>query len=88
MNSPAFPEPLHYLHNFHAVLTWIGERYTNLLDDQERTFIAAFAELPGTSQTLSVRMVMRKGTLFHKGELTYAKIGDTCATVQPPLALG
>ena len=47
---PALPEPFYYLHNFRAVLAWIGERYADLLDDQERAFIAAFAELPEASQ--------------------------------------
>ena len=82
VNSPALPEPFYYLHNFRAVLAWIGERYADLLDDQERAFIAAFAELPEASQALLVRMVMRKGTL------AYAEIGDTRAAVQPLLALG
>lgn len=88
MNSPALPEPFYYLHNFRAVLAWIGERYADLLDDQERAFIAAFAELPEASQALLVRMVMRKGTLFREGKLAYAEIGDTRAAVQPLLALG
>lgn len=88
VNSPALPEPFYYLHNFRAVLAWIGERYADLLDDQERAFIAAFAELPGASQALLVRMVMRKGTLFREGKLAYAEIGDTRAAVQPLLALG
>ncbi len=57
-------------------------------DDQERAFIAAFAELPEASQALLVRMVMRKGTLFREGKLAYAEIGDTRAAVQPLLALG
>ena len=88
VNSPALPEPFYYLHNFRAVLAWIGERYADLLDDQERAFIAAFAELPEASQALLVRMVMRKGTLFREGKLAYAEIGDTRAAVQPLLALG
>lgn len=65
----------YYLDNFHRVLEWIGERYDDLLSDDERTFIATFANLPQPSRALFVRMVMRKGTLFRASKLNYAEIG-------------
>ena len=65
----------YYLDNFHRVLAWIGERYDDLLLDDERAFIAMFTSLPQPSRALLVRMVMRKGTLFRASKLNYAEIG-------------
>ena len=66
---------LYYLDNFQRVLDWIGERYSDLLADEEKSFLAAFATLPLPSRALFVRMVMRKGTLFRASKLNYAEIG-------------
>jgi hypothetical protein len=65
----------YYLDNFQRVLDWIGERYSDLLTDEEQAFLATFATLPQTSRALFVRMVMRKGTLFRSSKLNYAEIG-------------
>jgi hypothetical protein len=65
----------YYLDNFHQVLDWIGGRYSDLLSDEERAFIATFAALPQASRALLVRMVMRKGTVFRASKLNYAEIG-------------
>lgn len=65
----------YYLDNFHRVLEWIGERYGDLLTDDERAFMELFAALPQPARALFVRMVMRKGTLFRASKLQYAEIG-------------
>jgi len=65
----------YYLDNFHRVLEWIGERYADLLTDDERSFIDLFSALPRHAQALFVRMVMRKGTLFRASKLNYGEIG-------------
>lgn len=88
MNSSPLDNPLYYLVNFQQVLGWIAQRYDDLLDEQERCFIDAFATLPVSAQGLLVRMVMRKGTLFRASKLDYAELGDTLAAAQPLLALG
>lgn len=88
MNSSPLDNPLYYLVNFQQVLAWIAQRYDDLLDEQERHFIHAFADLPTASQGLLVRMVMRKGTLFRASKLSYAELGDTLQAVQPLRALG
>ena len=54
----------YYLDNFQRVLDWIGERYGDLLDENEHAFLAAFPVLPRNARALFVRMVMRKGELF------------------------
>ncbi|RZA35403.1 MAG: VRR-NUC domain-containing protein [Lysobacteraceae bacterium] len=65
----------YYLDNFQRVLDWIGERYRDLLDEDERAFLAAFPGLPQHARALFVRMVMRKGNLFRASKLVYAEIG-------------
>ena len=65
----------YYLDNFQRVLDWIGQRYSDLLTDEEHAFLAAFPALPQPSRALFVRMVMRKGSLFRASKLSYAEIG-------------
>ena len=65
----------YYLDNFQRVLDWIGERYRDLLVDDELAFLAAFPGLPRNARALFVRMVMRKGKLFRASKLVYAEIG-------------
>ncbi|ADP17002.1 VRR-NUC domain protein [Achromobacter xylosoxidans A8] len=78
----------YYLHNFQRALTWVGERYADLLDDAERRFMADFPALPQASQALMVRMLMRRGPWFRAGRLVYEEIGAAEAAAQPLLALG
>lgn len=74
--------PFYYLDNFQQVLTWVGLRHGDLLDDEERAFLDCFSQLPQPSQALLVRMVMRKGELFRASKLRYAEIG--CPRVAAP----
>ncbi|WP_093556728.1 VRR-NUC domain-containing protein [Pseudoduganella namucuonensis] len=73
----------YYLDNFHQVLHWIGERYDDLLADDERAFLATFPTLPRSSRALFVRMVMRKGMLFRASKLAYAEIGCAQEAARP-----
>lgn len=84
--TASLDDPFYYLANFRFVLTWVAERYADLLDVQERTFIADFFALPQASQALLVRMVMRKGTRFRTAKLHYAEIGDIEAALAPLIA--
>lgn len=88
MIAHSVDDPFYYLHNFQQVLDWIALRYTDLLDDEERTFIRQFGEQPRPARALLVRMVMRKGELFRPSKLTYDEIGPTLAALQPLLELG
>ena len=80
--------PFYYLDNFQQVLDWIGERYGDLLTDEERAFMDAFPSLPQASRALFVRMVMRKGTLFRASKLNYAEIGCTVEAARKLLPTG
>ncbi|MDE1181664.1 VRR-NUC domain-containing protein [Paraburkholderia sp.] len=66
----------YYLSNFERALDWIAGRYDDLLDADERAFIAAFRAAPLPSRALLVRMLMRQGTLFRANRLSYAEIGS------------
>ncbi len=79
-------DPRYYLVNFENVLTWVSERYDDLLDDDERCFIMRFHALPVSSKALLVRMVMRKGEHFRLDKLLYDEIGDTQAALAPLIA--
>ncbi|VXA92301.1 VRR-NUC domain-containing protein [Massilia sp. 9I] len=78
----------YYLDNFQRVLDWIGERYRDLLDEDELAFLAAFPALPQNARALFVRMVMRKGQLFRASKLTYAEIGCPVEASSHLLATG
>ncbi|GGP18963.1 VRR-NUC domain-containing protein [Silvimonas iriomotensis] len=86
--SRTLADPFYYLNNFRLVLEWIGARYDDLLNDEERTFLHGFAALPEVAQALLVRMVMRKGVLFRASKLDYAEIGATREAATPLLAHG
>jgi hypothetical protein len=78
----------YYLDNFQTVLSWIVERYSDLLSDEEHIFIARFRALPPASRALLVRMVMRKGDLFRASKLKYDEIGCTHNAAQQLIAEG
>jgi hypothetical protein len=89
----AAPSP-YYLQNFERALAWLTQRYEDLFDTAERTFIAEFARLPPHSRALLVRMLMRKGiqgtqgTLFRTSRLVYEEIGCSLQAAAPLASLG
>ncbi|CAH0290827.1 VRR-NUC domain-containing protein [Pseudomonas brassicacearum] len=88
MTANPLDDPFYYLNNFQRVLTWLEQRYADVLCPEELLFIGEFAALPRASQGLLVRMVMRKGLRFRHSKLSYPEIGDIGSAVEPLLALG
>jgi tetratricopeptide (TPR) repeat protein len=88
VNTSPLENPFYYLDNFVQALDWIAQRYDDVLNDEERQFIALFATLPKAAQALLVRMVMRKGLLFRASKLDYPEIGDTRQAATALLAHG
>ncbi len=82
MARQTLDDPFYYLVNFKTVLAWLGERYGDLLSEDERVFIDAFGELSRASQALLVRMVMRKGALFRRSRLDYPEIAAEIGAAQ------
>lgn len=87
MQTPLTPD-FYYLANFHKVLAWLGERYDDLLDADERTFLHQLPALPLPAQALLVRMIMRKGVHFRASKLSYGEIGCPHQAAQPLLETG
>ena len=86
--SNPLEDPFYYLKNFQHVLDWIAARYDDVLNLDEQRFIAGFAQLPGPSQALWVRMVMRKGEHFRASKLNYPEIGDATRAATALLEAG
>jgi VRR-NUC domain/Fanconi anemia-associated nuclease SAP domain len=70
------PAPLYYLDHFHTALSWLKERYGDLLSPAENEFIAEFGRLPRASQALLVRLIMRRGREFRATKIRYPEIGS------------
>ncbi len=68
--------PDYYLTNFKFLVAWVAERYTDLLNEEERKFVETFQQLDYTSQCLFVRLSSRKGDLFRSEKLNYAEINS------------
>ncbi|MGU7768869.1 VRR-NUC domain-containing protein [Burkholderia sp. MR1-5-21] len=89
MTPASLPPPaFYYLTNFERALSWLGERYDDVLDDGERAFLQAFAALPQASRALLVRMLMRNGPDFRASKLRYDEIGCALDAAGPLVALG
>lgn len=90
--AASLDDPFYYLANFEFVVAWVAERHGDLLSDEERAFLTAFAELPRASRALLVRMVMRRGEHFRTSRLVYPEIdaeaGDSEAALGPLVAAG
>ena len=78
----------YYLRNFQRALTWVDERYGDLLDDVESGFIAQFFRLPELSQALLARLLMRRGPWFRASTLHYDEIPEIMSAARPLLRLG
>ncbi|WP_028602477.1 VRR-NUC domain-containing protein [Ottowia thiooxydans] len=89
MSEPTLsPHRFYYLHNFQQALSWIGERYEDLLDEREQQFLSQFSELSQASQALMVRLLMRRGPWFLAEKLRYEEIPEISRAAEPLLALG
>nr|WP_218884250.1 VRR-NUC domain-containing protein [Burkholderia guangdongensis] len=74
--------------NFERALAWLAERYDDVLDEHEHTFLRAFATLPRPSRALLVRMLMRNGPSFRASKLVYDEIGCPLDAAAPLVAHG
>ena len=81
------PHRFYYLHNFCQALDWISQRYSDLLNADERAWLLQLRALPQAAQALLVRMVMRRGPWFRASKLQYEETGDTAQAAAPLLAL-
>lgn len=87
MHSQLDPR-FYYLSNFHQALSWLQQRYADLLDASESQFIEQFLAMNTQSQALLVRMIMRKGRHFRLGKLSYDEIDCSRLAAKPLLGAG
>lgn len=81
-------DPFYYLHNFETVVTWVLDRYSDLLSPEETAPLQQFFKVPQPSRALLVRMVMRKGSTFRASKLHYDEIGEIPSAAAPLIELG
>ncbi|MFO1388044.1 MAG: VRR-NUC domain-containing protein [Cellvibrio sp.] len=55
-------------------MSWVVNRYTDLLTQDELNFVRIFESLPQGSQCLYVRLASRAGNLFRADKIKYAEI--------------
>ena len=67
-------DPLYYLKNLQAVVTWVMTHHHDLLDAEELTTLQQLLQLSIPAQALLARMIIRKGELFRSDKLKYDEI--------------
>ena len=73
--------PTFYYHeHFLEMLAFVVDHYDHVLGDRHRQLVRDFRKLTLDEQRLYVRLVNRKGRVFHAGKLRYPEIGE-----MPPL---
>ena len=72
----ALPDlPQYYYHsNFCEMLTFVAERYGDVLQEEHHAFIEGFSALPEPAQCLYARLSGRKGSVFALSKLAYDEI--------------
>lgn len=71
----------YYLDYFEALLTFVQDKYEQLLSKQENHFIEKFRLLPEDARCLFVRLTNRRGCFFRIDKLQYAEIKDIAAAL-------
>jgi len=69
------PEGYH-LNNFLSLVCFVRNHYADLLSHEERRYADDFQRLPPQSQSLYVRLALRKGPVFRSDKLNYRDIDD------------
>ena len=70
---PDLPQ-FYYHSNFCEMLSFVSERYKNILREEHLAFIERFFSLPVPAQCLYARLAGRKGSVFSMEKLSYAEI--------------
>lgn len=76
-------EPLYYLHNMDAVVSWVSQYHADLLLQEELSTLSAYQQLDEASRALFVRLLMRTHEVFRNSQLHYTEIGN----LSTPLAI-
>ncbi|MES2825593.1 MAG: VRR-NUC domain-containing protein [Pseudomonadota bacterium] len=80
--------PDYYLTNFNFLVDWVMQQHQDMLNNDEKTFIAHFQKLNHQSQCLFVRLSSRKGPLFRADKLQYSEINSIALAANELIAVG
>ena len=72
----------YHLRNFFTLVDYVHATYEDLLTPADLAFIRQFRALDRASQSLYVRLCMRKGPLFRSDSLVYEDIADLPTALQ------
>ncbi|MDX1269675.1 MAG: hypothetical protein R3311_20050, partial [Oceanisphaera sp.] len=72
----------YYLDNFRQLVSTVSERYADLLDSADQSFLTRFRELSEPAARLLVRLYTRKGPVFRVNRLRYTDVGP----IEPAVA--
>jgi hypothetical protein len=80
--------PDYYLTNFNFLIDWVVQHHQDMLNNDEKNFIAHFQKLDRQSQCLFVRLSGRKGPLFRAEKLHYSEINSIGTAANELIAVG
>ncbi|MES2673679.1 MAG: hypothetical protein V4660_05535 [Pseudomonadota bacterium] len=80
--------PDYYLTNFNFLVDWVMQQHQDVLNNDEKSFIARFQKLNRQSQCLFVRLSSRKGPLFRADKLQYSEIDSIAVAADELIAVG
>lgn len=82
MAFPILP-PKYYLTHFFEFLEFLEEHYLPVMEESHRKFISDFRSLSENAQCVYVRMINRKGSVFHRDVFQkYSEIEDTLESLE------
>lgn len=80
--------PKYYHDNFEYLLSFVKDKYADLLVESEWKFLRKYYTLPEDAQCLFIRFVNRKGLFFKVETLKYAEIEDISGNLEILAARG
>jgi DNA polymerase III subunit epsilon len=75
--------PVHYYHDhFLEMLSFVSEAYGPVLSEPHRAFVKTFKTLSKDAQCLLIRMINRRGRIFHHSAFRYPEISDATVALE------
>ena len=68
--------PKYYHENFNYLLSFVDDKYKEILNENERLFLEKYHQLSEDEQCLFIRFCNRKGNLFNEKTLKYPEINS------------
>lgn len=89
VNAASLSDPQYYRKNLETVISWVLQRYPDILTGPEQKHFSSILSLPDSERALLTRLIMRRGDFFRIDALDYPEIAvDLTDTVQALKATG